>query len=90
MQMYNRGTMASLTPQIGLPRPSSNLGFAGERPVPRRPLAEPLSGRSPANPKCWMVLASRFGASGRLLCLYDPSASPCYSLIILLFLKKEK
>ena len=51
MQRDNRGTIASLMPQIGLPRPSSNLGFAGERPVLRRPHAEPSSGRSPANPK---------------------------------------
>ena len=29
---------------------ASSVGFAGERPVPRRPHAGPSSGRSPANP----------------------------------------
>ena len=29
---------------------ASNMGFAQERPVPRRPLAGPSSGRSPADP----------------------------------------
>ena len=51
MQRDNGGTVASLTFQIGLPRPFSNLGFAGERPGPRRPHDGPSPGRSPANPK---------------------------------------
>ena len=86
MQTDNRGTIASLTPQIGLPRPSSNLGFAGERPVPRRPLAEPSSGRSPANPKLLDGLGKQIcgvrEAIVPLLSLCLPLLSFYYPLII--------
>ena len=79
MQKDNRRTIAFLTPQIGLPRPSSNLGFAGERPVPRCPLAEPSSGRSPAKPKLLNGLGEpMWGVRQALL-----------SLIIPLFIAKE-
>ena len=82
MQMDNRGTIASLTPQIGLPRPSSTWDLQGSARTTARPTDDGGRGAPLQIPSCWMVLASRFGASGRLLCLYYPSASPYYALII--------
>ena len=84
MQRDNRGTIAFLTPQIGLPRPSSTWDLQGSARTTARPTDDGGWGAPLQIPSCWMVLASRFGASGRLLCFYYPSASPYYPLIILL------
>ena len=84
MQRDNRGTIASLTPQVGLPRPSSTWDLQGSAQTTARPTDDGGRGAPLQIPSCWMVLASRFGASGRLLCFDYPSASPYYPLIILL------
>ena len=81
MQQDNRGTIASLTPQIGLPRPSSSWDLQGSARTTARPTDDGGRGAPLQIPSCWMVLASRSGASGRLLCFYYPSASPYYPLI---------
>ena len=82
MQRDNRGTIASLTPQTGLPRPPSTWDLQGSARTTAWHADGGGRGAPLQIPSCWMVLASRFGASGRLLCLYYPSASPYYPLII--------
>ena len=42
---------------------AASLGFAGERPVPRRPHAGPSSWRSPANPREAALAANLITAS---------------------------
>ena len=42
---------------------ASSVGFAGERPVPRRPHAGPSSWRSPANPREAALAADLITAS---------------------------
>ena len=74
----DRLTMPSRPLQVRPPRRSNNFEFAAERPVPVI-RAEPLSRRSPGNPKCWMVLVDRLGCQQRFcastLCLH-PLLSP--------------
>ena len=82
MQRESRSTIPSLTPQIGLPRPSSTWDFLGSAQTTARHADGGGRGAPLQIQSCWMVLASQFGVSGRLSCLYYASACPYHPLII--------
>ena len=83
MQRDSRGSIASLTPQIGL-----HLGFAGECPDDGSANGRRGTGRSPANPKLLDGLGKPiWGAREAIVPLLSfciPFLSPYYPLIILL------
>ena len=51
MQKHNRGTMASLTPQFGLQRPSNTYDLQGSARKTAQHAGEGGQGAPPANPK---------------------------------------
>ena len=67
MQNDKRGTVASLTPQIGSPRPFSTWDLQGSAWMTARHADDGGRGATLQISSHWMVLASRFGASGRPL-----------------------